>query len=111
MAHQNIENLKAVVWQKLETIPKTKPIKIEDTEFDKRDRTSLNIERADDGAFIVSGGYVDNLVRGIVLSDYKSFAYFQMRLKNDGIIQKLLEEGMKEGDTVRIKDIEFVYEV
>ena len=111
VAHQNIENLKAVVWQKLETIPKTKPIKIEDTEFDKRDRTSLNIERADDGAFVVSGGYVDNLVRGIVLSDYKSFAYFQMRLKNDGIIQKLLEEGMKEGDTVRIKDIEFVYEV
>ncbi|MBR4407869.1 MAG: GTPase ObgE [Clostridia bacterium] len=111
VAHQNIENLKAVIWQKLETIPKTKPIQIEDTDFDKRDRTSLNIERADDGAFVVSGGYVDNLVRGIVLSDYKSFAYFQMRLKNDGVIQKLLEEGMKEGDTVRIKDIEFVYEV
>lgn len=111
VAHQNIENLKAVVWQKLETIPKTKPIQIEDTDFDKRDRTSLNIERADDGAFVVSGGYVDNLVRGIVLSDYKSFAYFQMRLKNDGVIQKLLEEGMKEGDIVRIKDIEFVYEV
>ena len=34
-----------------------------------------------------------------------------MRLKQDGIIDKLLERGMQDGDTVRIKDIEFVYEI
>lgn len=110
VAHQNLDELKATVWQKLSTIPKTKPIEIEEHEFDKRDRTSLEITREDSGAFVVSGGYVDNLIRGIVLSDYKSFAYFQVRLKNDGIISKLKEKGMKEGDTVKIKDIEFVYE-
>ena len=111
VAHQNLDKLKGLVWNKLQTIPKTEPIEIEETEFDKRDRTSLEITRADDGAFEVTGGYVDHLVRGIVLSDYKSFAYFQMRLKQDGIIDKLLERGMQDGDTVRIKDIEFVYEI
>ena len=45
-----------------------------------------------------------------MLSDYNSFAYFQMRLKRDGIIEKLKAEGLKQGDTVKIKDIDFVYE-
>ena len=65
--------------------------------------------RLDDGSFVVSGGYIDNLIRGIVLSDFVSFAYFQKRLKNDGVIEKLKEKGLKEGDIVRIKDINFEY--
>ncbi|MBR2221196.1 MAG: Obg family GTPase CgtA, partial [Clostridia bacterium] len=99
-----------IVWQNLEKIPKPAAIEIEETNFDKRDKTSLEITRQDDGTFVVMGGYVDNLVRGIVLSDFNSFSYFQMRLKRDGIIDKLKEKGMKEGDQVKIKDIEFIYE-
>ena len=84
-------------------------IEIEETDFDYRDRTSIEISRLDDGSFVVSGGYIDNLIRGIVLSDFVSFAYFQKRLKNDGVIEKLKEKGLKEGDIVRIKDINFEY--
>ena len=50
------------------------------------------------------------MIRGIVLSDPTSFAYFQNALKKFGIIQKLLDSGMKDGDTVIIKDISFTYE-
>ena len=49
------------------------------------------------------------MIRGVVLSDEISFAYFQKRLKEDGIIDKLKERGLKEGDTVHIKDITFEY--
>lgn len=107
---KNISQLKDIVWNKLEKIPKPSPIEIEEFEFDKRDKTSVNITREDDGTFVVDGGYVDNLVRGVVLSDFNSFSYFQMRLKRDGIIDKLKAQGLKDGDQVRIKDIEFIYE-
>ena len=110
ITNSGLENLKNIVWQNLEKIPKPAAIEIEETNFDKRDKTSLEITREDDGTFVVMGGYVDNLVRGIVLSDFNSFSYFQMRLKRDGIIDKLKEKGMKEGDQVKIKDIEFIYE-
>lgn len=110
IAQKGLENLKNVVWKHLEKIPKTPAIEVEDTNFDKRDKTSINIVRKPDASFEVTGGYVDNLIRGIVLSDFNSFSYFQMRLKRDGVIEKLKAMGMKDGDLVRIKEIEFVYE-
>ncbi|MBQ2713500.1 MAG: GTPase ObgE [Clostridia bacterium] len=110
ITQKGLENLKNVVWSHLEKIPKSAPIEVEVTDFDKRDKTSINIVRRDDASFEVTGGYVDNLIRGIVLSDFNSFSYFQMRLKRDGVIEKLKDMGMKDGDLVRIKDIEFVYE-
>lgn len=107
--HKNLEPLKDKIWSKLETIPKTAPTEIEEFDFDKRDTTSLEIKREDSGAFVISGGYIDHLARGIMISDYNSFAYFQLRLKKDGVIDKLKEKGLKEGDTVKIKDFTFEY--
>ena len=79
----------------------------EDFELDKRDYTTINVSRDMDGNFVVSGGKIDELIRGIVLSDTQSFAYFQKRLKNDGVIDMLKEKGAKEGDIIKIKDIVF----
>ena len=78
-------------------------------ELDKRDYTSLDITRDSEGRFIVSGGLIEKMNRGIILSDPESFAYFQRRLKQNGIIDKLLEKGLQEGDTVKIGQYEFEY--
>lgn len=109
VSHKNIKELIDVVYSTLQTIPKSAPIDIEVFDFDVKDKTSVNIEIEGDGIFRVSGGYIENLSRGVVLNDYVSFSYFQKRLSEDGIIQKLKDAGMQNGDTVRIKDIEFVY--
>ena len=109
ITHKNLDILKDVIWKYIEKLPESQPIEIEEHNFDFRDRTSVEIKRADNGNYIVSGGYIDNLIRGIVLSDFVSFAYFQKRLKEDGIIDKLKEKGLKEGDTVQIKDVTFEY--
>ncbi len=109
ITNSGILELKKVVYEKLQTLPKSDPIDIEEYEFDKRDTTSLEIKREDDGSFRISGGFIDNLIRGVVLSDHISFAYFQKRLKDDGIIDKLKERGLKQGDVVHIKDISFEY--
>lgn len=107
--YNGIEKLKLLTLEKLSKLSKKPPLKVEDTDFDKRDYTSIEITRDDDGAFVVSGGKIDNFVRGVVLSDTRSFAYFQNRLQEMGIIDLLKERGLKNGGIVRIKDITFEY--
>ncbi len=107
--YKGIEELKLKVLEKLSTLPKKEPIEIEEYDFDQKDNTSIKIEREDDGTFVVSGGKIDSFIRGVVLSDTRSFAYFQTRLQEMGIIDMLKERGLKNGDSVRIKDIVFEY--
>ena len=77
--------------------------------LDERDTTSIEITRNDAGAFIVSGGYIDNLARGIVLEDSVSLTYFQKRLRDDGVIDMLKAKGLKDGNLVIMGNIEFEY--
>ena len=37
------------------------------------------------------------------------FAYFQKRLKNDGVIDKLIQKGLVDGNTIRVGAFEFTY--
>ena len=107
ITRNGLDELKKIIWENIKDIPKSKPMEVEIEELDKRDTTSLYVEIEEDGAYRVDGGLIDNLVRGIVLDDMESFAYFQKRLKQDGIIDLLKENGAKDGDTIRIKEIEF----
>ena len=110
VTNKGVEDLKKKILENLKNIPKKPALNVEDYDFDKKDVSSFEITRHDDGSFEVTGGRLDNLVRGVVLSNPQSFAYFQKRLKDMGVIDKLIEKGMKNGDTVIIKDISFVYE-
>ena len=107
--HRGIEELLDTLTEVLAKTPKKAPQEIELEEFDVRDKTSINVEECEPGVFEVSGGFIDNLIRGIVLSDEGSNAYFQNALKKYGIIDKLKQAGLKDGDTVIIKDITFEY--
>ena len=109
ITQKGLEELKGKIWETLQKIPKEKTEQVETFVIDERDKTSLEITREEDGAFRVSGGLIDNMIRGIVLSDMESFAYFQRRLEQDGILEKLRENGAKDGDTIRIKDVEFIF--
>jgi len=107
LKHENIEALIKEIYSMLQTLPVPEPAAIEEYDFDKKDKTSVSILKLDSNYFEVSGGFIDELIRGIVISDYVSNAYFQKRLKDDGIIDKLKAAGAKEGDTIKIKDVEF----
>lgn len=104
-----VEELKRKVLENLKKIPKKPALSVEEFDFDKKDFSKIEISRNDEGAFIVSGGRIENLARGIIMSNEYSFAYLQTKLKEMGVIDMLLKRGMKEGDTVIIKDIEFEY--
>ena len=109
ISYRGVEELKKKILENLKKIPKKPPLEVEDFDFDKKDVQNIEIRRTDDGSFEVSGGRIENLARGVIISDPRSFAYFQTRLKEMGVIDMLLEKGMKDGDTVIIKDITFEY--
>jgi len=41
--------------------------------------------------------------------DYESLQYFERTLRSEGIIKALEKQGIVEGDTVNIYDVEFDY--
>lgn len=106
---EGVEELKKKILQNLKQIPKKPPLQVEEFDFDKKDFSSLEVFRHDDGSFEVKGGRIENLIRGVIISDSQSFAYFQTRLKEMGVIDLLKSKGLKDGDTVIIKDISFEY--
>lgn len=109
VAHLGLNELMEAVVKKLETLPKTERLEIEATEIDKVDTNKYEIIH-DGKYFIVRGGLIDEILRGVVLSDFRSNAYFQKRIKEEGIIDALKAKGLKEGDLVKLgNDIELEY--
>lgn len=109
LLYEGVDDLKKKILENLKKIPKKPALEVEEFDFDKKDMSSIEISRLDDGSFVVSGGRIENLARGVIMGDQLSFAYFQNRLKEMGVIDMLIEKGMKDGDTVIIKDITFEY--
>ena len=108
--NQNLDELLKVLTAKLKTLPPKQREEFVPFKYERPDANRYEVSRADDASFVVTGGYIDELCRGIVLNDPLSFAYFQKAIKDKGIIKTLKQRGMQEGDTVRIGGIEFVYE-
>jgi len=107
--HQGVEQLLDKVIEVLSKTPKKSAQEIEMFDFDVRDKSTIEVKKIDAHTYEVCGGFIDNLIRGIVISDTASNAYFQNAIKKFGIMDKLKEAGLQDGDTVIIKDITFEY--
>ena len=67
----------------------------------------IEVYKADEHAFVVEGPRVDRMLGYTNLDDEKGFAFFQKFMKEQGIIDRLKELGIEEGDTVYLGDLEF----
>ena len=110
ITNKNLDNLIRAVAETLKTLPPKQREEFTPFKYSRPDANRYEVSRRDDAAFVVTGGYIDELCRGIVLNDPSSFAYFQKAIKDKGIIKTLKQKGMKPGDTVSIGGIEFEYE-
>lgn len=68
-----------------------------------------SIRRDDDGAYVVEGKNLEKLVAMTNFDDDEGLRRFQNIWRKQGIDEALKERGIKEGDTVRIKDMEFEF--
>lgn len=109
LLRENVENLIKEIYETLSKLPQSTPIDIEEFNFDKKDTDAIIIDKITDGYFKLGGGFIEEISRGIVVSDYESLSYFWKRLKNDGIIDMLKEKGLKNNDTILIGGIEYEF--
>jgi len=71
--------------------------------------SGFTIKRDDDGAFIVESKEIERLVAMTNFDDEEGLQRFQRIWRRLGIDEALKERGIKEGDTVRIRDMEFEF--
>ena len=67
----------------------------------------FEITKGDDGVYYVEAAWLEHIMRTVDMDDYASLQYFQRVLRNSGIIDKLEEMGINEGETVNIFGFEF----
>lgn len=101
------------VWERLSVLPPVKQFEaqpltqgeIDDKLISKKD-FRVTVE---DGVYFVEADWLLDILRTANMDDYSSLQYFQNVLRTSGIIDKLEEMGIEEGDTVSIFDFEFEY--
>ncbi len=110
VAHMGTRNLIGILSRELDKLP---PIKyyereeaVETPDVDKLKKFEIKVE---DGIYFVEADWFMNVLGNVNMDDYESLQYFQRILRTSGIIDKLEEMGIKEGDTVSILDFEFDY--
>jgi len=96
------------VLSKLPPIKEFEPDPIPEEEiYNIFDDKGYVITRADDGAYVISGSWIEAVGGSVNFSDRESLQYFQRALLRKGVIDELVEKGIEEGQTVRIGDLEF----
>ena len=108
--NNGIAELMKKTYEELSKLP---PIQVFEPEMDIDeeyfiDPTDKGFEVTKDGeVYVVSGSWIEAVGGSVNFSDYESLQFFQRALMNRGVIDALAEAGVKEGDTVRIGDLEF----
>ncbi|SDN40611.1 GTPase ObgE [Acetanaerobacterium elongatum] len=106
---QGVDALKYAIAARLKELPPIKRYEPEQAPLETiGDNRSFEITDQD-GVFVVEAPWLLKVLSSCNMEDYESLQYFQRVLVESGIIDKLVEMGVKEGDTVSIYDFEFDY--
>lgn len=101
------------VWERLSVLPPVKQFKAQPLTQEELDDKLISKKdfrvTVEDGVYFVEADWLLDILRTANMDDYSSLQYFQNVLRTSGIIDKLEEMGIEEGDTVSIFDFEFEY--
>ncbi|MDD6735616.1 MAG: GTPase ObgE, partial [Clostridiales bacterium] len=110
--NKGVAELMKYTYTELQKLPPVKEFSVEldinEEEF--IDKTDKGFEISRDGeVYVVSGSWIEAIGGSVNFSDNESLQFFQNSLKNRGVIDALVDAGIKEGDTVRIGNLEFSF--
>lgn len=108
---QGTSELMNKVSEVLDTLPPIKEFEAEPIPQEELDEM-LGVDKkftieVEDDVYYVEAPWIQPIMRTVDPDDYSSLQYFQRVLINSGIIAKLEEMGIKEGDTVSLEGFEF----
>ena len=109
-SRQGVKELINAVTAKLQTLP---PVKVYESEYVHEvrlpaDRSRYEVTKEGD-IFYVEADWLEQLLSTVNMDDYSSLQYFQRVLRDTGIIDKLEEMGIEEGQTVDIFGFRFEF--
>ncbi|MCC8015054.1 MAG: GTPase ObgE [Eubacterium sp.] len=73
------------------------------------DMSAFTVTEVEKGYFLVEGAGVERMIGYTNIENEQGFAFFQKYIREKGIVDALKEKGIKDGDTVRIYDLEFEF--
>ena len=107
---QGTRELVEEVGKRLDTLPpiteyEPEPISVEELEAKKSAKQfEITVEN---GVYYIDAPFLEPVLSTVNMEDYESLQYFQRVLRFSGIIDKLEEMGIQEGDTVDIFGLQF----
>lgn len=107
---ENLDILCNKIWERLSKLPPVKhyePDIIAQPEVEQGNQ-EVTI-RQEDNVYFVEGKWLLTVINSVNFDDRESLQYFQRVLKKSGVIGRLEEAGIQEGDTVVMYDLEFDY--
>lgn len=108
--HTGVAELPGYVWKELQKLPP--PIFFEPDYVapeEPADARTFTIEKMEDGSFYIDSPWLERILGGSDMDDYESLQYFQRQLESAGVLEKLIQLGVQEDDTIRIGEYEFDY--
>lgn len=111
--HEGVDELIKAVAAKLDTIGEEEEENIvfytaPDPE-DEPDFRDINIDVDEDGNFVLTGKQLRKIFDSTNFNDTGSLRYLYKYIESKGVFDRLIEEGLEDGDTVKVFDYEFEY--
>ncbi len=110
-AHQGTRELARKTAQLLQELP---PVAVYEPTYVERPpevdtEGEVNIEEFD-GTWVVDAPWLQRLIANVNFGDYESRNWFDQKLRQSGLFDKLEALGIKDGDIVSMYDLEFEYQ-
>lgn len=103
---EGFDDLMDATSRLLGTLPPPAPFEVEETPFEVGEKEGFTVSKTE-GVYDVTGPAMVRLLDSVNFSEEESMNWFHRTLRRMGVIDALREAGAKEGDTVRIEDMEF----
>lgn len=108
--NQGLDELIEYLANELKNIPKEDIVTIDDTyEQDEILEQEWNVEKIKDDYYLVTGAPIERLMSKVNVFDIESRQYMQRVLNNMGVMEKLKELGLKDGDVIDILGYQMEY--
>ena len=110
-AHQGTRELVKRAAQELQQLP---PVMVYEPTYVERPpevdtNGSVSIEKFDE-TWVVEAPWLQQLIASVNFGDFESRNWFDQKLRQSGLFDKLEEMGIQDGDIVSLYDLEFEYQ-
>lgn len=109
MTGEGMDKLLERVWTMLEEYVEEPDETTEEVVYKAQNKPDFEVKRDDDGAFVITGARIENLVAMTNFDDNQSLRRFQRIWRYMELDKLLQEHGIQDGNTVRIYSMEFEY--